>query len=137
MSIKVDLGCGGAKREGFIGLDYVDLPGVDHVLDLTRDRYPFEDATVDHVFSSHFVEHLAAPNHVFMEIGRIWKDGATSEFWTPYAFSNGGFIYGHLAFLTEEVWMHFCYRYRDEHFEMLRGRWLLHNINYVIAPETV
>jgi SAM-dependent methyltransferase len=137
MSIKIDLGCGGSKREGFIGLDYVAAPGVDHVLDLTNDRYPFDDDSVDHVFSSHFLEHIAAPNHVFMEIGRICRDGGTIEFWTPYAFSNGGLMYGHVTFLTEGQWMYFCYYHRDVHFDMLRGRWLLKNINYVVAPETV
>ena len=30
------------------------------------------------------------------------------EFWTPYAFTNEAFLYGHLHFLTEETWMHFC-----------------------------
>jgi len=40
MVIKIDLGCGGAKKEGFIGLDNVPAPGVDHVLDLLQDRFP-------------------------------------------------------------------------------------------------
>ncbi len=112
-SVQVDLGCGNAKQEGYIGLDYVEMDQVDHVLDLTRDRYPFEDRSVDAVFSAHFLEHIEEPNHVFSEIGRIAKDGAKIEFWTPYAFTNEAFLYGHLHFLTEEMWMHFCYSHRD------------------------
>jgi len=50
MSIKIDLGCGGSKREGFIVLDYISVPEMDYVLDLTNDRYPFEDASVDQFF---------------------------------------------------------------------------------------
>jgi len=136
-TIRVDLGCGGAKRQGYIGLDYVDLPGVDHVLDLTTDRYPFDDNTVDEVFSAHFLEHIDAPNHVFGEIGRICKDGAHVEFWTPYGFTNEAFLYGHLNFLTETPWMHFCVTHRDAHADMLGGRWLLHNINFVVQPEVI
>lgn len=133
--LKIDLGCGAIKREGFIGLDSVMSPGVDHVLDLTRDRYPFEDNTVDHVFSSHFFEHIPSPDHAIHEIARICRDGAKIEIWTPYAFSNDAFIYGHVAFLTEEPWIHFCCLYPDVHLSLLCGRWLLKNINYVVLPE--
>ena len=94
--------------DGYIGLDYVAMDQVDHVLDLTKEPYPFEDRSVDAVFSAHFLEHIEEPNHVFSEIGRICKDGAKIEFWTPYAFTNEAFLYGHLHFLTEETWMHFC-----------------------------
>ena len=135
-AIRIDLGCGEAKREGFIGLDNQMAPGVDYVLDLTKDRFPFDDGSVDQVFSSHFLEHIAAPNHVFQEISRVCKDGAKIEFWTPYAFSNEAFLYGHETFLTEEPWMHFCYSHRDTHLDLLRGRWLLLKINYIVSPET-
>jgi SAM-dependent methyltransferase len=134
-SVCVDLGCGNAKREGYIGLDYVEMDQVDKVLDLTRDRYPFEDRSVDAVFSAHFLEHIEEPNHVFSEIGRICKDGAKVEFWTPYAFTNEAFLYGHLHFLTEEMWMHFCVSHRDAFLGMLGGRWQLNRIVYVIPPQ--
>ena len=78
--VRIDLGCGNAKRDGYLGLDYVEGDQVDHVLDLTHDRYPFEDDSVDAVFSAHFLEHIDEPNHVFGEIGRVCKDGALIEF---------------------------------------------------------
>lgn len=134
--LKIDLGCGAAKRAGFIGLDYVAGPAVDHVLDLTREPFPFADGTVSHVFSAHFLEHISEPNHVFKEISRVCRDGAKIEFWTPYAFSNEAFVYGHLAFLTEEPWLQFCCANRDYHLAMIGGRWLLRAINYVV-PEGV
>jgi predicted SAM-dependent methyltransferase len=135
--VQIDLGCGNAKRDGYIGLDYVEGPQVDHVLDLTSDRYPFDDRSVDAVFSAHFLEHIEEPNHVFSEVGRICRDGARIEFWTPYAFTNEAFLYGHLHFLTEEPWMHFCVSHRDVFLGMLGGRWQLHRIVYVIQPHVV
>lgn len=136
-AVRIDLGCGQAKKPGFVGLDFVDGPDVDHVLDLTKDRYPFDDASVDEIFSAHFLEHIEEPNHVFSEIGRIAKDGARIEIWTPYAFSDEASLYGHLHYLTEEEWLHFCVLHRDAHVAMLGGRWLLHRINFVVLPETV
>jgi SAM-dependent methyltransferase len=135
--VRIDLGCGANKKTGFLGLDFVDAPGVDHVLDLTKDRYPFDDASVDEVFSAHFLEHIEAPNNVFSEIGRIAKDGARIEFWTPYAFSDEASLYGHLHYLTEEEWLHFGVLHRDAHVQMLGGRWLLHRINFVVGGDTV
>ena len=135
MPVRIDLGCGSAKREGFTGLDFVDLPGVDHVLDLTRDRFPFEDQSVDEVFSAHFLEHIASPNHVFTEIGRVCRDGAKIEIWMPYAFSNEAFAYGHEHFITEAMWTQFCVSHRDYFVDMLVGRWQLHSFTYVIPIE--
>lgn len=129
--VRIDLGCGAVKREGFIGIDYKAAPGVDYVLDLNKDRLLFDDNTVDHVFSAHFLEHLMAPNHVFQEIARVCRDGAKIEFWKPYAFSKDAFLYGHVTFLTELPWFHFCYKHRDTHLGIWGGRWILKNINYV------
>lgn len=133
-TLNIDLGCGGAKREGFIGLDCASAPGVDFVLDLTKDRLPFADGTVDHVFSAHFLEHIPAPDHVFKEIARVCRDGAKIEFWTPYAYSDAAFLYGHLVFLCELQWYYFCCAEfnRDYHLDILGGRWLLRNIHYVV-----
>jgi predicted SAM-dependent methyltransferase len=135
--VRIDLGCGNVKREGYVGLDYVAGDAVDHVLDLTHDRYPFADSSVDEVFSAHFLEHIDVPNHVFGEIARISRDGARIEFWTPYAFTEEAFLYGHLHQVTEEMWQQFCVSHRDAHAAMLGGRWLLHRIVYVIDPETI
>ena len=135
MGLRLDVGCGSKKKAGCIGIDYIQGPEVDFVLDVTRERWPFEDESVEYVYSSHTFEHLDSPNHVLEEIGRVCCDGATIEIWTPYAFGNHAFLYGHTTFLTEEIWLNFCYIYRDMHRELLKGQWLLKNINYVVLPQ--
>src|SRR5215510_4215993 len=133
--IRIDLGCGEAKREGFIGLDFKHKPGVDHVIDLTKDTFPFTDDSVDEVFSSHFLEHIGYCEHLLREIGRVCKDGAHLEFWTPYAFTNDAFLFGHKSYLTEQQWMHFCYLYPNIWAPVLSGRWVLTDVVYVVQPE--
>jgi SAM-dependent methyltransferase len=135
--VRVDLGCGGAKRDGYIGLDQAASPGVDHILDLTADTYPFADASVDAVYSSHFLEHIPEPNHVFQEIGRICKENARIEFWTPYAWNDDAFLYGHLHLFTEVEWMHFCCSHRDMFVSLLGGMWLFESVIFVIEPSTI
>jgi predicted SAM-dependent methyltransferase len=132
--IRIDLGCGTTKKPGFLGVDHLDAPEVDHVLDLLHDPLPFDDDTVDEVFSSHFFEHIDEPNHVLSEIGRVCRDGARIEIWTPYAFTADAFVYGHKTFFTELPWMHFCVHQRDTFADLLVGRWQLHRVIYVVHP---
>jgi SAM-dependent methyltransferase len=56
--LKLDLGCGPRKQPGFTGVDVKPFPGVDHVFDVGRARWPFDDSSVEEAFSSHSLEHI-------------------------------------------------------------------------------
>lgn len=83
--LRLDLGCGGNKREGFLGVDVEARPGVDVVHDLTT-RWPWEDGSVEEVVSSHFLEHIPGPLRLPMmdELWRVLKPGARALFVVPY-----------------------------------------------------
>ena len=71
--IKLDLGCGKNKREGFIGVDCRQFDGkVDQVADL-RKAWPWKNNSVEEAHCSHFVEHLTAPEriHFVNELHRV------------------------------------------------------------------
>lgn len=89
--MKLDLGCGQRKREGHVGVDAVPGPDVDIVHDLTVVPWPFADGSVSRVHSSHFFEHLTAPQRVAMmhELYRIMQPGAEAWIITPYWLSVG------------------------------------------------
>lgn len=57
--LKLDLACGQSPREGFEGVD-LNAPDAEHRVDLFKFPYPWADASVDELHSSHFVEHLPA-----------------------------------------------------------------------------
>lgn len=84
--VKLDLGCGQNKREGFLGVDIADCPGVDVVHDLRQTPWPWADESVSEVFSSHFFEHLTGPERMaFMEeLYRILVPGGKARIVTPY-----------------------------------------------------
>lgn len=75
--LRLDLGCGGRKQPGFVGVDQYPMDGVDVVLDLGAERWPWEDSSVDEIFSSHFLEHLDAKQrcHMTNEAYRVLKPG--------------------------------------------------------------
>jgi SAM-dependent methyltransferase len=87
--IKLDIGCGVNKKEGFTGIDSIAMEGVDIVLDVRQTPWPFEDNSVDEVNCSHFLEHLTGAERVsfFNELYRILKPKATALIITP-AWSN-------------------------------------------------
>jgi SAM-dependent methyltransferase len=110
--LRLDLGCGWVKEPGHVGLD--DLRGVeglagqaesaeggpDMYLDLSADRWPFEDGTVSAVRSRHFLEHSLL-DHVFDESHRVLRPGGSFVAIVPYANSADGMSPGHNVFLTE------------------------------------
>lgn len=84
--MKLDLGSGPNKREGFIGVDVLPFDGkVDVVTDLTK-AWPWEDASVDEVFCSHTLEHFTMPErcHFARELTRVLKPGAKATIITPH-----------------------------------------------------
>lgn len=82
---KLDLACGDAKAEGFIGVDIAQTPAVDVLHDLRQAPWPFEDNSIDEARCSHFFEHLEPTERIlFMnELWRVLKPGAGCVFTTP------------------------------------------------------
>jgi len=70
--MKLDLGCGKNKQPGFVGVDIRAFEGVDQVLDLAA-PWPWESESVEEAHTSHFVEHLTAPQriHFVNELYRV------------------------------------------------------------------
>jgi len=91
--LMVELGCGSTKQEGFIGVDRFNLEGVDIVADMNQ-KFPFDDNSVDVIYSSHAIEHLDSIEHVMSEIWRICKNNAICIIIVPY-FNNYGNIANH------------------------------------------
>jgi hypothetical protein len=85
--IKLDLGCGPNKKEGFVGIDQYAFDGkVDRVMNVGTERLPYEDGTVDEIHTSHFMEHLSADQrcHVINEAFRVLKVGGQMTIIVPH-----------------------------------------------------
>lgn len=83
---KLDLGCGKNKvSPDFLGVDIMNLPGVDYVYDLTK-PWPWKDSSIDEVHCSHFIEHLTPTEriHFVNELYRVLKPGAKAAIIAPH-----------------------------------------------------
>jgi hypothetical protein len=88
--VKIDIGCGPNKKEGFVGVDQYPFPGVDHVVQIGKAPLPFEAESVDEVHASHFVEHLTAAERCYLmnDLFRVMKPGAKMSMIVPHWGSN-------------------------------------------------
>jgi predicted SAM-dependent methyltransferase len=89
--MKLDIGCGTRKREGFIGMDRVQLAGVDIVHNLTALPWPIDDDSCTAIHIDNFLEHLPDTVSTFNELFRIAKSGCRVETIYPFWRSFGGY----------------------------------------------
>ena len=90
----LDLGCGKNKVPNSIGLDNVQLPGVDVEHDLLDFPYPFDNESIDKIYLRHVIEHFAIENINFImnECNRILKNDGLLVITVPHVFSISAFI---------------------------------------------
>ena len=83
--IKLHLGCGRNLLDGWINTDFntAKFRGSDF-LDVTE-KYPYDDNSVDYVFSEHMIEHISYQDGKFMieESFRVLKSGGKIRISTP------------------------------------------------------
>lgn len=87
--LRLDLGCGKNKKEGFTGVDRREFPGVDVVAELTE-KWPWKDSSVEEVHMSHMLEHFTGPErvHIFNELYRVLIPEGKGTIITPHWASN-------------------------------------------------
>lgn len=81
--MKLNLGCGGKRIEGFVGVDKYPTPAVDVLADLTG-RLPFEDSSIDEILLDNVIEHMLDIPALMREMHRVCRDGATVRILTPH-----------------------------------------------------
>lgn len=91
--IFLDIGCGKNKQPGFVGMDRLELPGVDIVHDWNDYPWPFPNNCVNAAMASHVVEHVNPADGNFIkwmdELWRICKVGANVSLIYPHGYSQG------------------------------------------------
>lgn len=91
--IQLDIGCGGNKQAGFVGMDARQLPGVDVVWNWNDFPWPFQDNSVLRSIASHVVEHVNPVDGNFIrwmdEVWRITVPAGQFAIAMPYGWSFG------------------------------------------------
>jgi len=92
--MKVELGGGSfARGDGWINVDQCDNADVKH--DLNIAPWPFDDESVDEIYSSHCIEHVDDPAVFLNECARIGKIGCKIEIRCPAPTAHLAYVAGH------------------------------------------
>jgi hypothetical protein len=91
--IRLNLGVGRRSREGYYGLDWIEMPGVDLVADLNEPLSELPDNSVEAIYTHHTVEHVVNFLPLMKEIHRVViPDGRVEivapHFSNPYGYSD-------------------------------------------------
>lgn len=110
--MKLNLGCGSKRIDGFIGVDKFDSDAVDILHDLEELPWPFEADSVDAVTMHHVLEHLGATTGVYLgivkELYRVCRDGTEISIRVPHP-RHSDFLNDptHVRPVTPESWLLF------------------------------
>ena len=106
--VVVDVGCGNRKKPGRIGIDRVDLPGVDIVADIEKGLSYFPDESVDEIHCRSVLEHIEDIEELLREMLRVLKKNGRANIFVPH-FSNPYYYsdYTHVRFFGLYTFQYF------------------------------
>lgn len=85
--MKLNLGCGYNKLDGYVNVDHDVLCKPDVVADL-EERLPFDDNSVDEIILNHVLEHLGQTTKsyfaIWKELYRVLKGGGELKITVPH-----------------------------------------------------
>lgn len=106
--MKLNLGCGLNKIQGFINIDKFDTCNPDVVMDIEVTPWSFENDSVDEILLNHCLEHIGQDVNVFFsvvkELYRVCKQGALIQINVPHP-RHDNFINDptHVRIITPEL----------------------------------
>ena len=107
--MKLNLGCGKTKLDGWVNIDISKDVQPDVVWDLLLFPWGFADCEVEEIYCSHFVEHIGDELIDFMdEAYRVLKPGGIFKIRCPYYTSIRAVQDPtHKRFISEAMWQYF------------------------------
>jgi len=127
----LDLGCGSVKVEGAVGLDNVDIPGVDIVHDLLDFPYPVENESFENIYLRHVIEHFCLNDFekILNECFRILVSDGLLKITVPHSFSIAAFTDPtHKQFFTFGSGHFWDKKYQKSYYNEIDSSWELKNI---------
>lgn len=109
LPLRLDVGAGQRRREGYYSLDLVPLPGVDVVADLNEPLSELPDASVGAIHCRHVLEHVPRLMELLAEFHRVLTPDGRAEivvphFTNPYGYSDPT----HVRFFGLYSFYYFC-----------------------------
>jgi len=82
--MKLEIGCGNNKKEGYFGIDIHQYEGVDLVQNVSEAPWKIEDSSCTEIYANQVIEHIPDLRLFFSEMYRVAKDGCKIRLTTPH-----------------------------------------------------
>lgn len=86
--MKLNLGCGFNKYDGYVNVDSSPACAPDVVWDLEHTPWPWEDSSVDEILMEHVLEHLGETSRAYLaiwkELYRVGRNGSAVRIVVPH-----------------------------------------------------
>lgn len=106
--MRINLGCGNKRKDGFLGIDRFSCEAVDIIADVGA-GIPLADGSVTHVWMDNFIEHVPDIPRLMAEVYRVCAPGAAVTIFTPH--------YSSISSWRDPTHLHHLSYFSMDHFE--------------------
>ncbi len=106
--MKLNLGCGNKRKDGFLGVDLFPCQAVDVLADLSA-PLPFQEGSIEEIWLDNVIEHIHDIPALMRELHRICRPGAKITIITPH--------FASLSSWRDPTHVHHLSLFSMEHFE--------------------
>lgn len=111
--LRINLGCGGKRVDGFLGVDIIDGTAVDIRMDVMQYLRSLPAGSVQEIYTRHFLEHVRPDDlrPMLLEFDRVLRPGGQIRVIVPH-YSNPYFYSDptHRQFFGVHTFSYFCER---------------------------
>lgn len=114
--MKINLGSGYKRFDGFVNIDDDPLVNPDYLLDIEKAQLPFDDNTVEEIKAHHILEHVQNFIPLMKELYRVAKHGCKLDIIVPH--HQHDVFYGdptHVRPITVPIMYMFSKKYCEDH----------------------
>ena len=90
--MKLNIGCGNKKINGYIGVDKFKCHAADYICDVENEKLPFEENSITSIILDNVIEHFYDIPKVIDELVRVSQKGANIKIITPHFSSLSSWI---------------------------------------------
>ncbi len=134
-SMRLDLGCGLNKRNGYLGVDVRPLKTVDVITDIRILPVEWQDK-IEEVWLDNVLEHFSNITEVLYEVHRVCKPYSIVHIRTPYFTSENAFKdFTHKTFFTYDTFDYFEGKSEKDYSNLPKFKILKKQLRFTCNPK--
>ena len=111
--MKINIGCGPKKIDGYFGVDKEDF-GQDYIVNIEKEKLPFADNSIEEILCEHMLEHLNDPMFAVNEFWRVLTPEGKLIIIVPHRSGSKAYVIDHKCYYDENSFNSLEYQYKNK-----------------------